>query len=188
LFQYRSLKTLAAFVLTAGLVFWAFYSLGMEVARAAASSGGLSMTNDKPEAGRKGTFPVKARVSWGDGLGAGRGHQGQDLMAKCGKKIVASKAGRVRLVDYQAGGAGNYVVVRGSDSRFDYVYMHMIKRPRVRAGKRVRAGQLLGYVGSTGRSSACHLHFEMWTRPGWYRGGSASNPRPYLRNWKRASR
>ncbi len=174
-------------MLGTGLVFWAFYSLGMEVARAAGSSGGLSLAGDKPKAG-KGIFPVKARVSWGDGLGAGRGHQGQDLMATCGKRIVASKAGRVRLVDYQAGGAGNYVVVRGTDSKFDYVYMHMIKAPRVRKGQRVRAGQVLGYVGSTGRSSACHLHFEMWTRPGWYRGGGVRNPRPYLMSWRRASR
>lgn len=132
-----------------------------------------------------GVFPVKASVSWGDGLGAGRGHQGQDLMAGCRRKVVSAKAGRVRVIDYQASGAGNYVVVRGTDSKFDYVYMHMIKPPKVSTGQRVAAGQVLGYVGSTGRSSACHLHFEMWTRPGWYRGGAVSDPTPYLKSWKR---
>lgn len=175
------MKTFAAFLVAAGITGWGFYTLGVEVAGAAASSGGLSIP--KPAGKSGGAFPVKARVSWGDGLGAGRGHQGQDLMAGCGKKVVASRAGKVKFVDYQAGGAGNYVVVRGTDSKFDYVYMHLIKPPKVRRGKRVRAGQVLGYVGSTGRSSACHLHFEMWTRPGWYRGGDVRNPEPYLRSW-----
>ena len=107
-------------------------------------------------------------------------------MADCRRKIVASKAGVVRVIAYQASGAGNYVVVRGTDSKFDYVYMHMIKPPKVKKGQRVKAGDVLGYVGSTGRSSACHLHFEMWTRPGWYRGGDVSNPAPYLKGWRRA--
>lgn len=175
------------FLLAAGVTFWAFYTLGVEVASAASSSGGLTMDTDtSAEEDSDGVFPVKARVSWGDGLGAGRGHQGQDLMAACGRKIVASKSGRVRVIDYQASGAGNYVVVRGTDSKFDYVYMHMIKPPKVRKGQRVKVGDVLGYVGSTGRSSACHLHFEMWTRPGWYRGGDVSDPTPYLKSWKRA--
>lgn len=186
--RFRSLRGYAAFLLAAAITAWGFYSLGVEVARAA--SGGLTVgENSSSSAGGEtdGVFPVKARVSWGDGLGAGRGHQGQDLMADCRRKIVASKAGRVRVIAYQASGAGNYVVVRGTDSKFDYVYMHMIKPPKVRKGQRVKAGQVLGYVGSTGRSSACHLHFEMWTRPGWYRGGDVSDPTPYLKSWKRAS-
>ncbi|OJU93386.1 MAG: hypothetical protein BGO23_12005 [Solirubrobacterales bacterium 67-14] len=99
--------------------------------------------------------------------------------------MVASQTGRVRMVDYQASGAGNYAVVRGTTSKFDYVYMHMLRRPQVKAGQIVRAGQRIGLVGSTGRSSACHLHFEMWSRPGWYRGGDVSNPVPYLRKWRR---
>jgi len=151
------------------------------------SSGGLTTAPAPSEtASKRGTFPVRGRVTWGDGLGAGRGHQGQDLMASCARPIVAAQTGRVRLVNYQASGAGNYVVIRGTTSKFDYVYMHMLRRPSLRAGQVVRAGQRLGLVGSTGRSSACHLHFEMWTRPGWYRGGSVSNPVPYLRSWSRS--
>jgi murein DD-endopeptidase MepM/ murein hydrolase activator NlpD len=156
--------------------------------QASASSGGIILTppGGSPDSG-KSVFPVKAAVSWGDGLGAGRGHQGQDLMVSCRKPVVAAKAGRVTTVDYQASGAGNYAVVRGTTSKFDYVYMHMIKPPKVSEGQRVRAGQVIGYVGSTGRSSACHLHFEMWTRPGWYKGGNVSDPTPYLRRWNRSS-
>ena len=152
------------------------------------NGGGLSLPSPTgPSASDKSSrFPVKARVSWGDGLGAGRGHQGQDLMASCRKPIVAAKAGRVTRVAYQASGAGNYAVVRGTSSRFDYVYMHMLKKPRVSVGQRLKAGQLIGWVGSTGRSSACHLHFEMWTRPGWYKGGKVSNPTPYLKRWRRS--
>ncbi|MGA7395939.1 MAG: M23 family metallopeptidase [Solirubrobacterales bacterium] len=184
--EFKSSKTFVAFALAAGLVFGAFYLLGSEVARVSAASGGLTTNNVKQTTKRKGVFPVKARVSWGDSLGAGRGHQGQDLMASCGKKIVAARTGRVKFVDYQAGGAGHYAVIRGTDSRFDYVYMHMIKRPKVKQGQKVKAGKVLGYVGSTGRSSACHLHFEMWTRPGWYKGGDVKNPRPHLKSWRRA--
>lgn len=153
------------------------------------SGGGLSIPPQGGSPASSGTsiFPVRAPVTWGDGLGAGRGHQGQDLMASCSKPIVAAKAGRVTRVAYQASGAGNYAVVRGSSSKFDYVYMHMLRKPRVSIGQKLKAGQLIGWVGSTGRSSACHLHFEMWTRPGWYKGGSVSNPTPYLRRWKRSS-
>ena len=107
-------------------------------------------------------------------------------MARCARPIVAAQSGRVTRVSYQASGAGNYVVVRGTTTKFDYVYMHMLRKPSLRAGQTVRAGQRIGLVGSTGRSSACHLHFEMWTRPGWYKGGDVSDPVPYLRTWRRS--
>ena len=127
---------------------------------------------------------MRGPVTWGDGIGAGRGHQGQDLLSRCARPIVAAQTGRVRLVSYQASGAGNYVVVRGTTTKFDYVYMHMSSRPLVSVGDRVRAGETIGLVGSTGRSSACHLHFEMWAAPGWYRGGRMTDPLPYLQRWE----
>lgn len=149
-------------------------------------SGGLGpdgvSTESPSDSNSEGTFPIRGRHTYGDGLGAGRGHQGQDLMAKCGKPIVAAMSGRVRLVDYQGSGAGNFVVIKGKD-RYDYVYMHMLEKASVREGQRVTAGEQIGVVGSTGRSSACHLHFEMWTAPGWYRGGRVADPTPYLKDW-----
>lgn len=152
----------------------------------AGTSGGIGVgADDSSSAVRGGAFPIKGPHTYGDGLGAGRGHQGQDLLAKCGKPVVAARAGRVRVVDYQGSGAGNYVVVKGRESRPDFVYMHMLRRAKVSRGQRVRAGQLLGRVGSTGRSSACHLHFEMWAAPGWYRGGDVKNPTPLLKHLDR---
>jgi murein DD-endopeptidase MepM/ murein hydrolase activator NlpD len=132
-----------------------------------------------------GVFPVRGNHTYGDGLGAGRGHQGQDLMAKCGKAVVAAQPGKVSYVDYQASGAGNYVVIDGAGRRHDTVYMHLSKRPNVREGDRVGAGQVIGRVGTTGSSTACHLHFEMW-RPRWS-AGKPLDPEPYLRRWDRTS-
>jgi murein DD-endopeptidase MepM/ murein hydrolase activator NlpD len=157
------------------------------LAATALASGGLSTggkDGDRKGGGGKGAeFPVKGRHGYGDGLGAGRGHQGVDIFASCGKKVVAARPGRVRWVDYQRSGAGHYVVVKGR--KYDYVYMHMLKRLSVRRGERVGAGEQIGRVGSTGRSTGCHLHFEMWRKPGWYRGGSLTNPKPFLKRWDR---
>lgn len=179
-----SKKNLLKGLLTASFI---AFTVAAPQAIASTNGGGLVIpSDDKPEASGEASFPVKARVTWGDGLGAGRGHQGQDLMAPCSRPIVAAKTGKVTTVDYQASGAGNYAVIRGTTSKFDYVYMHMIKAPRVAVGQRVKAGQTIGFVGSTGRSSGCHLHFEMWSRPGWYKGGSVSDPTPYLRKWSRS--
>ena len=97
-------------------------------------SGGISTGGGG--GGSKGkAFPVRGKHTYGDGIGAGRGHQGQDILANCRKPVVAARAGRVRYIDYQASGAGNYVVVKGK--KFDYVYMHMLKKPSVRKGERL---------------------------------------------------
>ena len=65
--------------------------------------------------------------------------------------------------------------------------MHLRAPALVDAGDRVRTGQLLGYVGRTGDATACHLHFEMWTAPGWYDGGHAFDPLPSLMAWDKTS-
>jgi murein DD-endopeptidase MepM/ murein hydrolase activator NlpD len=161
-------------------------------APAAGAGGGVTANGDTGDGGggKSAVFPIRGKHTYGDGLGAGRDHQGQDVMAKCGTKLVAARAGRVRHVDYQGSGAGHYVVIkgkRGKRDRFDYVYMHLERKASVREGERVRAGEPIGRVGSTGRSTACHLHFEMWTSPGWYRGGSVEDPKPYLKRWDRSS-
>lgn len=133
-------------------------------------------------------FPVLGSHSYGDGLGAGRGHQGQDLLANCGLKVVAARAGTVYYNDYQASGAGNYVVIntKGNGGKSN-VYMHLIKPSTLKVGEKVKTGDAIGIVGSTGRSSACHLHFEIWSAPGWYQGGTVMDPTPPLKSWDRYS-
>lgn len=116
-------------------------------------------------------FPVRARHSYGDGFGAGRRHQGQDVFARCGTRLVAARAGRVSYRGYHSA-AGHYVVVDGKRTNLDYMYAHLQRRAPVRAGQRVSTGQRIGAVGDTGNASGCHLHFEIW-RGAWHQGGTA---------------
>ncbi len=132
------------------------------------------------------TFPVRGPHTYGDGIGAPRGdhlHQGQDISAGCGTPLVSAVAGRVQYSGYQAGGAGYYTVIDANRDGFDYVYMHLIRPAIHGTGERVKAGQRIGAVGTTGSSSGCHLHFEIWTAPGWYEGGDFINPTPKMRYW-----
>lgn len=133
-------------------------------------------------------FPLRAPHTYGDGIGAGRGHQGQDVLAKCGSKLVAARAGTVYANDYQGGGAGNYLVInlKGAGGK-SQVYMHLLKPSPLKEGQRVKTGRRIGIVGSTGRSTACHLHFEIWSGPGWYQGGTFTDPTPSLKSWDKYS-
>lgn len=132
-------------------------------------------------------FPVRGAHSYGDGLGAGRGHRGADVFASCGTKLQAARAGRVQYEAYQGSGAGHYLVIDGKGNRKDYVYMHMQSASRLEPGGKVRTGQTIGRVGKTGNVTGCHLHFELWSAPGWYEGGRVLDPVPKLRAWDRWS-
>ena len=135
-------------------------------------------------------FPIRGRHNLGytrtNSFGGGRGHKGIDMFARCGTRLAAARGGQVRFAGYH-GAAGNYVVIDGRGSDFDYVYMHMRGPALVRTGDRVFTGQALGEVGDTGNASGCHLHFELWSSPGWYAGGRAIDPLPLLRSWNRFS-
>ena len=115
-------------------------------------------------------FPVRGRHNFGQGgarFGAGRGgrsHQGQDVMAKCGTRMVAARGGRVKAKAYHRA-AGNYLVITGSRTGQDYVYMHLTEPSAFDKGDRVLTGQRIGTVGDTGNARGCHLHFELWRRP-----------------------
>jgi murein DD-endopeptidase MepM/ murein hydrolase activator NlpD len=134
-------------------------------------------------------FPVAGRYSYGTAanrFGAprtGHTHQGQDVLAAEGTPLVSPVSGRVLYRAYQRGGAGNYVVIHGSDHR-DYVMMHLQSTASVSVGSAVRAGQRVGRVGHTGDAQGSHLHFEIWVG-GWYAGGHPIDPLPYLRRWAR---
>ena len=139
-------------------------------------------------------FPIVGPFSYGGKdarFGAGRTghtHQGQDLSAAEGLPVVTPHGGVVETVEFQAKGAGHYVVVGGRDGR-DYVFMHLRTGSiPVVEGQRVRTGERVGEVGSTGASSGPHLHFEIWEGGGgWYDGGHPVDPLPYLKSWDRFS-
>lgn len=99
---------------------------------------------------------------------------------------MAPNAGVVKSVQYQARGAGHYLVLDGSDENRDYLFMHLrTGSVRVTVGQSVRAGEKLAEVGNTGRSFGAHLHFEVWVGGGWYSGGRPVDPLPLLRSWSR---
>lgn len=132
-------------------------------------------------------FPIRGRHSYGDGIGAGRGHRGQDVFAKCGTRLVAARAGRVQAKAYHSA-AGNYVVIDGKKTSMDYVYMHLLRPASVHEGARVKTGETIGRVGETGNASGCHLHFELWSGPGWYEGGEfMPEVTRYLKKWDKWS-
>jgi murein DD-endopeptidase MepM/ murein hydrolase activator NlpD len=104
--------------------------------------------------------------TWGAGRPGGRHHQGVDMMSPRGTPIVAVVAGTVRMYTSERG--GNLVSLLGADGN-RYFYGHL---SAWEGGSRsVSAGEVIGYVGATGQTTANHLHFEI--HPG---GGAAVNP------------
>ena len=134
-------------------------------------------------------FPVRGAHDYGEfqaTFGGGRDHKGQDVFAECGTPLVAARGGTVKIKQFHDR-AGNYVVIDGEQTDVDYIYMHMRDAALVDKGARVHTGQLIGYVGDTGRVNGCHLHFELWSGPGWYTGGSPFDPLPLLKAWDKYS-
>jgi murein DD-endopeptidase MepM/ murein hydrolase activator NlpD len=133
-------------------------------------------------------FPIRGPHDFGNSgarFGAprsGHTHQGQDTFARCGTKLVAARGGRVKFNQYHSA-AGYYIVIDGSETKNDYVYMHLQSRSPFHTGDRVQTGQMIGRVGDTGDAIGCHLHFEMWSAPGWYDGGHPFDPLHYLKTW-----
>ncbi|MES2544873.1 MAG: M23 family metallopeptidase [Bacteroidota bacterium] len=95
-------------------------------------------------------------------------HAGMDFSAKLGTPIFATGDGVVAKADNSLSGYGNHI-----ELRHGYGYMTLyahLSRYKVRAGNRVKRGDIIGYVGSTGRSEAPHLHYEV------RKGGQVVNP------------
>lgn len=88
----------------------------------------------------------------------GRQHKGLDIKVYIGDTIRAAFPGKVRVVRYEAGGYGNYVVIRHYNG-LETIYGHMSKH-LVKPDQEVRAGDAIGLGGNTGRSTGSHLHFE----------------------------
>jgi murein DD-endopeptidase MepM/ murein hydrolase activator NlpD len=135
-------------------------------------------------------FPVRGphgtRGAIGD-FGAprsgGRTHEGFDVTAACGTRLVAARGGRVLRAAFDPVLYGWFVLIDGRKERRNYFYAHLRHRPRVRRGQRVRTRQAIGEVGRTGnaRTTPCHLHFELRS------GGVPFDPEPALSRWDRWS-
>ena len=93
-------------------------------------------------------------------LGFNKMHRGTDFAAPMGTPIMASGSGTVTRARW-CGGGGNCVKIR-HNSTYETIYAHMSKFARgVKEGKKVKQGQIIGYVGSTGLSTGPHLHYEV---------------------------
>jgi murein DD-endopeptidase MepM/ murein hydrolase activator NlpD len=158
--------------------------------RVGPQSGTMASTSDARFEYHRYKFPIRGGHSYGDGVGAprsGHTHQGQDVFARCGARLVAARGGRVQWKAYHSV-AGYYVVIDGKKTGHDYVYMHLKKPSGLHKGQRVRTGQRIGRVGQTGNATGCHLHMEEWSAPGWYEGGHfLRGITKHLRKWDRWS-
>ncbi|MGI5972050.1 MAG: M23 family metallopeptidase, partial [Oscillospiraceae bacterium] len=92
-------------------------------------------------------------------LGYYKFHTGVDIGASYGAKILAADDGTVITAGYNSGGYGNYVVISHGNG-LTTLYGHMSSYA-VSNGQNVSKGDVIGYVGSTGRSTGPHLHFEV---------------------------
>ena len=101
-------------------------------------------------------------------------HRGADITAPGGTPIMAARSGVV-LVSTYGSSYGNYVTIAHSDGTRS-LYAHMSSRA-ISPGSTVSAGQVIGYVGSTGSSTGNHLHFEIWTNSS---SSSCVNPMNYF--------
>ena len=106
-------------------------------------------------------------------LGFNKMHKGTDFAAPMGTPIMASGSGTIVLAKW-CGGGGNCIKIK-HNSTYSTVYAHMSKFANgMKAGRRVKQGQVIGYVGSTGGATGPHLHYEFLV------SGVHQNPRTIL--------
>ena len=102
--------------------------------------------------------PIVGKVYSPYGRRGRRNHNGVDIPLKTGEPIYAAFAGKVRYSRYNTGGFGNLVIIR-HENGLETWHAHLSKR-NVAVNDYVKAGQVIGFGGSTGRSRGPHLHFE----------------------------
>mgnify|MGYP000979850682 CR=1 FL=1 len=100
-----------------------------------------------------------------------RFHQGQDITVKSGTPIYAPADGVVKRA-YYAGGFGNHIKIQHG-SGYTTLFAHLSKI-KVKHGQNVKRGDIIGYSGNTGRSTAPHLHYEI------HHKGKPQNPLDYF--------
>ncbi len=100
-------------------------------------------------------------------------HKGIDISAPAGTPVYAAESGTIIEAGYKQSGYGNLIVIKHGNDMATY-YGHLSKIISAK-GSRVEKGELIGNVGSTGKSTGPHLHFEI------RKGGQALNPEEYMR-------
>jgi len=118
-------------------------------------------------------WPAKGTLSSRFGRRWGRMHNGIDIAGPKGTPVYAADSGTVSYSAYNGGGYGNLIKISHGGGTVTY-YAHLSSRVASK-GQKVKKGQLIGYMGSTGRSTGSHLHFEVRVN------GSPKNPLNYLR-------
>ena len=97
---------------------------------------------------------------------------GVDIAGRYGTPVVASASGAVEKVSYDSSFGNHVTIDHGRDTETLYAHLEKII---VAAGEQVRRGDVIGYIGSSGRSTGPHLHYEVHER------GVPRNPMEYLR-------
>ena len=135
-----------------------------------------------PVAGVKGE---QLQDTYSQARGSGRVHNAIDIMAPSGTAVVAAAPGTVEKLFFSKGGGGISAYVRSKDGRWTYYYAHLQDYAAgLREGQKVRQGNPIGRVGSTGNANPAgpHLHFaihRMAEGEKWHEG-TAINPYPLL--------
>jgi murein DD-endopeptidase MepM/ murein hydrolase activator NlpD len=146
------------------------------------NSGGGNSSGNGGGSNSGGVAPVPGAVigaHFGEYGSWSRYHTGLDFRAGYGTPIRAVKAGVVLYAGNSGDWAGNHVAIKHADG-MTTMYSHMSSMA-AKAGQTVRAGQVIGYVGQTGRAFGAHLHFELY--PAGVKYGDvykAINPQPWL--------
>lgn len=104
-------------------------------------------------------WPVEGKITSKFGRRGTAHHEGIDIAAPAGTKIVAAAGGKVIFSGWGPSGYGRIIMIKHS-SKYVTIYSHNSKNV-VSAGKIVKQGDLIAYVGKTGRASGNHLHFEV---------------------------
>lgn len=127
-------------------------------------------------------FPAQGLCSytdtWQAPRGGGRLHEGVDLIAKTGQYVYAVQDGTLskQAVDKPGSLSGNAWWLTTADGTY-YFYAHLSAfAPGLQLGAKVKAGQIIGFIGSTGNAGVSHLHFEVHPK-----GGAAVNPTPIVK-------
>jgi LysM repeat protein len=155
-----------------------------------ADTGALARSAPDRASVRLQALPVQGPCGYADTWMAarsqGRRHEGIDMFAARGQYVYAVVDGTLtaRRWDQPGRRAGNAWWLRSADGTATFFYAHLLDfAPGLQAGSRVKAGQIIGFVGATGNAGGVHLHFEI--HPG---GGDAVNPYPIVKaaggcNW-----